>query len=507
MSQVPVETDTARLRSLEDRIVTLTEKVKDDLKASEAIAMEAVRHSKTPEEETEFQRTLQRIKSIETDYITFEEHVRSIISKIDAGEASTAADLAETIIEEEKRFANSLLEMTAELEDFTAKAAMAAEEHEKSGTSRMIAISGLSILIGAAGAWLFASLKISRPLQSVANALGRLTAGDMSIDLDIRSTDEIGQVADAYEKFKITLIEIERLRQEAIEEEHRIEQEKREATLRLANELERTVKSVSDSVADAVRDLEQTAAGIAANSVQTSDRANTVAAAAEQSSVSIQSVAGAAEELSTSIQEISRQVIEALAITNTTSNQARASTETVENLTSAAQRIDDVVSLINDIAGQTNLLALNATIEAARAGEAGRGFAVVASEVKALATQTAKATEDIRSQVEELQNGSTYTRNAMIKVMEAVSQMDQQIAGISAAVEEQTAVTSEISRNVTEVASGSSNISENIKDVSMGANAASAASEELRATVASLASQSDLLNEKLDTFLLSIRAA
>lgn len=507
LGSVPARTDAARLKSIEQRIVELTGTVRAEIGRSEEIATEALRHARSAEEEAEIRKTLERITAIESEYTTFEEHIRSIIAKIDMGEASTAADLAETITSEQNRFSNLLTEMAAELESFTAKAAKAAEDHEQAGTQRMILISSLSILIGAFGAWLFARMKISKPLQSVANALGRLTAGDMSIDLNIRSKDEIGQVADAYEKFKLTLIEIERLRQEAIEEEQRIEQEKREATLRLADELERTVKAVSDSVADAVHDLEQTAAGIAANSVQTSDRASTVAAAAEQSSVSIQTVAGAAEELNASIQEISRQVAEALVLTNTTTEQARASSATVENLTNAAQKIDDVVSLINEIAGQTNLLALNATIEAARAGEAGKGFAVVASEVKALATQTAKATEDIRTQVEELQTGSSYTRNAMLKVMQAIAAMDQQIAGISAAVEEQTAVTSEISRNVAEVAGGSSNISENIKDVSMGANSASAASEELRATVASLASQSTLLNEQLDAFLLNVRAA
>ncbi|SHM24155.1 methyl-accepting chemotaxis protein [Roseibium suaedae] len=504
---IQVEVTDERLKQLEDRIVELTGTVKSELKESEEIAAEALRHSTIAEEREEIRLTLERLKAIETDYVSFDTHIREIIEVINDGKADGASQLAEMLVEEEKRFAKSLTDMATELDAFTANAARSAEEHEIAGTRNLMIISILSILIGAAGAWLFARIKISQPLQSVATALGRLTAGDMTIELNIKSRDEIGLVADAYEKFKITLIEIERLRQEAIEEEQRIEQEKRDATLRLADELERTVKSVSDSVADAVRDLEQTAAGIAANSVQTSDRANTVAAAAEQSSVSIQSVAGAAEELNSSIQEISRQVTDALTITNSTSDQARASTETVENLTSAAQRIDDVVSLINDIAGQTNLLALNATIEAARAGEAGKGFAVVASEVKALATQTAKATEDIRNQVEELQAGSNYTRNAMLKVMEAISQMDQQIAGISAAVEEQTAVTSEISRNVTEVASGSTNISENIKDVSMGASSASAASEELRATVASLASQSDMLNSQLDAFLLNIRAA
>ena len=255
------------------------------------------------------------------------------------------------------------------------------------------------------------------------------------------------------------------------------------------------------------RCLEATAIQMAENARKTSDNANTVAAAAEQSSTGVQTVASAAEELSASISEISRQVSAALGATGETTRNARRSSETVDGLAQAATRIDDVVKLINDISAQTNLLALNATIEAARAGEAGKGFAVVAGEVKLLAGQTGQATEDISTQVKDMQSGAADTAQAIAAVVEAIGLINDQISSIASAVEEQTAVTAEIARNVSEVAEGSGEITSSINSVSAGAVDSSAGARQVLSTVENLSEQSSLLQRELDTFLANIRAA
>lgn len=495
------------LHELEEEIVALAHRVDEEIIASEKLAESGAKDASSALEQEKFEKVLAKLMVIEAEHTEFEHDVKSVIGMIDEGDLEAASVLAGKLQIEEDALDHALVDLQEDIEAFMLASADLAVAHEKSGITQMFVMSIISLLVGAIVAYFFAQRSISRPLRSVCDALMGLARGDTSASVSIKSKDEIGLLAETFEKFKATMIDIERLRNEAKEEDERNSEEKREATLRLADDLERTVKSVSDSVADAVRDLEQTADEMTVNSSQTSDRANAVATAAEQSSVNIQAVAGASEELNASIQEISRQVTEAISIAGTTSKQAQSSSNTVEGLSNAAQKIDDVVGLINDIAGQTNLLALNATIEAARAGEAGKGFAVVAAEVKDLATQTAKATDDIRNQVEELQSGANQTSDAILQVVDAILKMDEQISAIAAAVEEQTAVTSEISRNVSEVADGSTEISSNIVEVSRGVNSASTASEELRATVNSLSNQSANLVTQLDGFLLNIRAA
>ncbi|WP_209014979.1 methyl-accepting chemotaxis protein [Roseibium limicola] len=506
-ANIHLENEAAQLHSLEQQIEKLTLRVEDELKESEQLTRAALAHAETDYDRSKFSAFLDEILVIEGEYAIFEEHIFSIIKAIDANEMEEATRLAQLIEEEEARLDSELVQLQSALDIFTLEAARLAVEHEQTGIRRMVIIAIVSVLLGATLAVLFANWRIARPLKAVTAALISLTRGDTSVSVTVTNKDEIGALAKAFETFKTTMIEIERLRLEAIEEEKRIETEKRDATLRLADNLEGTVKAVSDSIALAIRDLEETAQSMAATATQTSERSNAVASAAHQSATGIQSVAGASEELFSSIQEISRQVTDAMSVVAQTSSQAADSSRNVENLTQAASKIDEVVNLINDIAGQTNLLALNATIEAARAGESGKGFAVVAAEVKELATQTAKATDDIRSQVEALQHGSSETRQAITDVVGAILRMKDQIGSIAAAVEEQSAVTNEIARNVNEVATGSEDISMNINDVSLAATSASASAEELRATIGSLSGQSSMLQSELDGFLLNIRAA
>jgi len=281
----------------------------------------------------------------------------------------------------------------------------------------------------------------------------------------------------------------------------------RKRTDEMATSFETSVLGVVDAVTKAATSLNHTARDLTISTDQTRERTTTVAAASEEASVNVNSVAAAAEELTASSQEIARQVTNTKHITGRAIDQAKKTDITVKGLTDAAQRIGEVVKLINTIAGQTNLLALNATIEAARAGEAGKGFAVVASEVKSLANQTAKATEDIARQVASIQEATQAAVTALNQIGGTISEIDATTNAIAAAAEEQTAATSEISRNVNEAATGTKMVASNISEVSTSVSESGAAATRVLDSAEGLAKRAVQLRNEVDAFLKKVRAA
>ncbi len=275
----------------------------------------------------------------------------------------------------------------------------------------------------------------------------------------------------------------------------------------LADSLEASVKTVASQVSTSAIDMRGAAEDMTLKAEQTTQQATTVAAASEEASVNVQTVASAAEELNASVAEITRQVAASTKITNQAVDEARATNAQVEGLAKAAQKIGEVVKLISDIAGQTNLLALNATIEAARAGEAGKGFAVVASEVKNLANQTAKATEDIISQVTAIQAETQGAVEAIQRIGNTISTINEISTAIASAVEEQGAATREIARNVQEASAGTSEVSSNILHVTETAKQTGATAKQMQDNSNALVQHSDTLRGEVDGFLTSIRAA
>jgi methyl-accepting chemotaxis protein len=253
--------------------------------------------------------------------------------------------------------------------------------------------------------------------------------------------------------------------------------------------------------------MQMTAQSMSATADQSSTLVNAVASAAEETSINVQTVSSGTEELSSSISEIGRQVTNSAQIARKAVDEAGQTDATMQGLADNAARISVVVDLIQTIASQTNLLALNATIEAARAGEAGRGFAVVASEVKSLANQTAKATDEIRSQIANMQTVTTSAVGAIRNIGHTISEINEVTTAIAAAVEEQGAATREIARNIQHAAGGTAEVSSNIVGVSTAsAEAGSAASEVLSASGA-LRREADVLRSEIDAFLSNIRAA
>jgi methyl-accepting chemotaxis protein len=320
--------------------------------------------------------------------------------------------------------------------------------------------------------------------------------------------DEIGDMAQAVETFKVKAEQKARAEAQAkmTQDQLAAEQRKRDM-IKLADDFEGAVGEIIETVSSASTELEASAGTLTATAERSQELTTMVAAASEEASTNVQSVASATEEMASSVNEISRQVQTSASIASEAVGQARKTNDRVAELAQAASRIGDVVELINTIAGQTNLLALNATIEAARAGEAGRGFAVVASEVKALAEQTAKATGEISQQITGIQAATQDSVTAIKEIGDTIGRMSEIASTIAAAVEEQGAATQEISRNVQQAAQGTQQVSANITDVQRGATEAGSASSQVFSAAQSLSRDSNRLKVEVGKFLNTVRAA
>ncbi len=286
-----------------------------------------------------------------------------------------------------------------------------------------------------------------------------------------------------------------------------IEIAKRKEMEALASTFEQNVLGIVESVAAAATELETTAQTMASTAEHTSEKSTTVSAAAEEATANVSVVATAAEQMGASVSEIAQQVSHSTEIAGQAVDRAQTTNDTIESLARAAEKIGEVVNMISDIAEQTNLLALNATIESARAGEAGRGFAVVASEVKSLATQTAKATEDIAGQIQSMQQITGQSVEAIGAIRSTIDEMNEVSVAINAAVEEQAAATQEIARNTQEAATGTQDVSRNIVEVLEGANETGAASGNVVEAAGELGRQAETLRSQVEDFLSNIRAA
>lgn len=349
---------------------------------------------------------------------------------------------------------------------------------------------------------------LSGPITAITAAMRRLADGDLSVEVPAQGRrDEIGHMAAALEVFKEHAEERQRLEAEKVRQAEQAEAERHELMDELAGDFERAVGSIIDSVGEAAEVMQTTAQSLAVSAEDATARASTVAGAAEEASSNVQTVASAAEELAASIGEISRQVHQASTISETAVAEAQRTDSMVQGLSASAQKIGEVVNLITDIAAQTNLLALNATIEAARAGEAGKGFAVVANEVKSLATQTARATEEISAQVAGVQQSTGEAVAAIQNIGTIIGQINEISAAIASAVEQQGAATREISHNVHQASQGTLQVSENIQGVTQAVHETGEASGHVLDSANHLSGQATRLRQEMDRFLVQIRAS
>jgi methyl-accepting chemotaxis protein len=363
----------------------------------------------------------------------------------------------------------------------------------------LLLVVGMSLLLGRS---------ILRPIAGMTAAMRKIAEGDTATVIPaLERGDEVGAMAQSVQVFKDNMIEAVRLRGEQEELKTRGEADKKGLLRKLADDFESGVRRSLDTLSGAANEMKATSTSMSATAEQASQQATTVAAVAEQASANVQTVAAATEELSSSVTEIGRQVTQSTQIAGKAVEEANRTNMTVQGLSAAAAKIGDVVKLISDIASQTNLLALNATIEAARAGEAGKGFAVVASEVKSLASQTAKATDEISAQVAAMQGATTEAVQAIEGIGGTIGAINEIATAIALAVEQQGSATQEIARNVQEAAQGTGKVSSNIVGVNHAAGKTGAAASQVLVSAEQLSSQAASLRADVDRFLVNIRAA
>ncbi|CAA7622443.1 methyl-accepting chemotaxis protein [Magnetospirillum sp. SS-4] len=367
------------------------------------------------------------------------------------------------------------------------------------------------IVLGVLALAVFALLitrSITTPVRRIIGVMERLAGGDTAIEVaGTERADEIGDIARSVLTFKEHAMEVERMRQAQLEAERRASEDRRVARGAMADEFDAAVRDVLTRVTQATGQMEQAARTLRDVARESSCDAETVEVAARGAAGNVDKVAGATERLSGSIDEIGRRVAESAAISRQAVEEQGRTSAIMGALSSSADRIGEVVGLINSIAGQTNLLALNATIEAARAGEAGKGFAVVASEVKTLANQTARATEEISAQIAAVQDETAKAADAIGSVSEIIRRMNAIAAGIADAVDQQAAATREIARNIEQAARGTREVGDGLQGAARAAAAADSASNQALSNALDLSAGAGLLQQAVNAFIGKMRTA
>ena len=405
-------------------------------------------------------------------------------------------------------------EIDALLEMAISAAQARASDRTAAGTQRMsesarlnigFGVFAISILIAAA---IFCVLSIGRPIGRMTTILLRLAHGERSLDIPyIARGDEVGDLARAAHTFQSNLMRLEDL--EAAQKKAAEHQAKgrKEMVGDLAKKFEQAVGDIASTVSSAALELELAAGTLARNASATQNLSAEATVASNESSTNVQSVANATAEFSTSTEEIIRQARHSTEIATAAVSQAKETDARISRLSKSADHIGEMISIISGIARQTNLLALNATIEAARAGDAGRGFSVVASEVKTLATETAKATELIRAQIEDIQNTTRESVAAISLISGTIGQISHISASITAAVSAQSDATQEISQNIGEAAQRAAGVAQNIQAVNREASETGDEAAKVLRAAQTLSAESRELKRQLDDFVRTVQAA
>nr|WP_321461431.1 methyl-accepting chemotaxis protein [uncultured Cohaesibacter sp.] len=422
-------------------------------------------------------------------------------------------------IEESERIRRETLddgatEILAAAKDITASAKVDEEatqaqvNNQITGFHQMLLIvSVAAIVAGMLNAFII-SRGITKPVLSLTSIMGRLANDELSVDITgTERGDELGQMAKAVEVFKHNAIRARELEAEQEAQKLRNEEEKRKMMQTMADDFDRQVGSIVQTVSAASTELSASAKSMSDVSDRTARQVTEASAASQQTSGNVQTVATATEEMTSTIGEISDQVLQASRCAREAAEKVNKTTSQMTMLAETSTKIGKVVEMISSIAEQTNLLALNATIESARAGEAGKGFAVVAGEVKALAGQTAKATDEISKQIEEIQTASKDASLSMDEVSHVIQSLDEISAAIASAMEEQNAATKEISGSVFHAAEGTEVVNTNIQNVSKASQEAAAASAQVMGAADELNKQSALLKAEVDKFMEQVRKA
>lgn len=496
-----VEFDQAR-----ETFLKYATKVDQEIVDAQNLARFAEETAKSDAARAEFQKVYRSFETIAKEHKAFDDHAIKAFELVQSGDVAKALAMLPGIEEEENTLNHELEAMVLELGTFTLHAAEAALDAERFALRSILAIAGILFVGALAAAAILVRKAITRPLSEVVAGINALTSGDYTVDVKVHSGDEIGTVATAYQTFRETMIRTRKLEEEQ-REIHRVDQERQkrmsDASVRFASNIGMIVETVSS----ASTELQTTAQSMSSIAEETSGQATSVAAATEEATTNVATVSSATEQLSSSIGDISTRISQASSNSRQAVDEVSRTEGQMEQLAQTAEKIGEVISMISDIAEQTNLLALNATIESARAGEAGKGFAVVASEVKALATETAKATDSISGLIKEIQE---QTRTSVISIGDIgsiIARISETSVEIAAAMEQQDTATREIAQNVSEASRGTQAVSESIAGVTQASQETGAAASQVTMAAGELSNQAARLKIEVDGFLSEIQAA
>ncbi len=421
-----------------------------------------------------------------------------------------AAVAAMKIVADNRSLAKAFAEQVSDLEKRSESAAGAAVSDSQSAIAQsrmlLIAIAAVSLISAILIAWLYVGRGVVRRLSGLQGSMKAIAAGNLDTEVATGGSDEIAEMAGAVRFFKENMAEASRLRRERAEAEKRVVEERKAEMHKLADQFESAVGNIVQTMSSASSELEVSARTLTSTAEMTEQLSGVVESASEEASANVRSVAAATEEMSASITEISRQVQDSTRIASEAVEQAQTTDARIGELSKAAIRIGDVVSLITTIAEQTNLLALNATIEAARAGESGRGFAVVAQEVKALASQTAKATSEISAQITGMQTATQESVAAIKQISTTIGKISDIASTIAGAIDQQGSAAQEIASNIQQTAHGTSQVASNIVEVNKGARETGTASAQVLTSAQMLSQESDHLKEEMSRFVATVRA-